>query len=186
MKKMKKIELEVKGIMNRFSSEMFFVLLLKEKDGVRSIPVLIGLLEAQAIAIKLKDMKVPRPTIYDLFLNSSKMFDAYLKEVLIYKIEDGLFYSYLIFDKDGGEIYLDSRTSDAVALAMRGGVPIMIYEDLVEQHATRDEGDGSFSISITTASVEVLRKALTKAIEEEKYELAAQLRDEINKRLKEI
>jgi bifunctional DNase/RNase len=183
---MRKVELEVKEILNRLSSEMFFILLLKEKDGNRSIPILVGLLEAQAIAIKLRDLKVPRPTIYDLFLNTSKMFDAFLKEVLIYKIEGGLFYSYLTFDKDGGEIQVDSRTSDAVALAMRAGVPIHIHEDLLEKHASRDEGGGAYSMPITTASLEILREALSKSIEAENYELAAQIRDEIKKRINEI
>ena len=177
-----KIELEVGEILNRVPSDLTLVVMLHEKGGDRSLPLLVGLLEAQAIAINVLNLKMPRPNVYDLYVNSLNSLDAYLEEVNIYKIENGIFYSHLYIRKDGNLHYVDSRTSDAVALAIRTDAPIYIDEELFNIHCAHREGNGAFSMPITTASVQVLQDAMKQAVESENYELAAKLRDEINKR----
>lgn len=176
------VELEVRDIMSRVSGNMVFAVILKEKDGNRVLPVMVGLLEAQAISAAMKGISLPRPSIYDLYLTSSRSFDAYLQGVRIYKIQGGIFYSYLVFEKDGGTMMIDSRTSDAIALALRAGVPLFIEEELIDRYSAQEERTGSFSMPIATVDAETLRAALANAIETENYELAAQLRDELSKR----
>jgi uncharacterized protein len=183
---MKKIELEIKEILNKVSSETSLVVLLREKGGPRTLPIMVGLLEAQSIAITMYEMKMPRPGVYDLMINTTEILGAHIKEVRIYKIVGGVFYSYLILDKEGEEISVDSRTSDALALAMRAGAPIYIGEDLLEKNCMKEDSKGYFSMSISAVSIEVLREALDKAVENENYEFAAKLRDEIKKRSNEL
>ncbi|MBO5951715.1 MAG: bifunctional nuclease family protein [Bacteroidaceae bacterium] len=177
-----KIELEVGEILNRVPSDLNLVVMLHEKGGERSLPLLVGLLEAQSIAINILKMKMPRPNIYDLYINTLDQMDASLEEVFIYKLENGVFHSHIYYSKDGNRYYIDSRTSDAVALAVRSGVAIYIDDELFENHCAHKEGNGAFSMPITIASVQVLQEAMDQAVESENYELAAKLRDEINRR----
>jgi bifunctional DNase/RNase len=177
-----RVELKVGEILNRVPSDLTLVVMLHEKAGDRSLPLLVGLLEAQAIAINVLNLKMPRPNIYDLYVSSMESLDATLEEVNIYKIANGIFYSHLYIKKDGNVHYVDSRTSDAVALALRTGAPIYIDEELFSVHCAHKEGNGAFSMPITTASIQVLEEAMEQAVESENYELAAKLRDEINKR----
>ena len=115
----KKIELEVAEILNRMPSDLALVVILREKGGTRCLPVLVGPLEAQAIAVTLYNHSMPRPGIYDLFIKTLASFDGTLTEVDIYRINSGIFYSHLFIEKDGNLTYIDSRTSDALALAVR-------------------------------------------------------------------
>jgi uncharacterized protein len=183
---MKKIELEIKKIFNKVHSETSIVVLLSEKGGQRTLPIMVGLLEAQSIAITLYEMKMPRPGVYDLMINTTEILGAHIKEVRIYKIVGGVFYSYLILDKEGEEISVDSRTSDALALAMRVGTPIYVDEDLLEKSCFKEDSEGVLSMPISAVGMEILHEALYDAVENEDYEFAAMLRDEIKKRSNEL
>lgn len=125
---------------------------------------------------------MPRPGIYDLYLNTLKSFDGFLREVEIYKIRAGIFYSHLYIERDGNMTYIDCRTSDALALAVRSNVPIFIGEGLLERNCIRLESNGAYSLPIATASTKVLKEAMAQAVANENYEFAARLRDEINSR----
>ena len=125
---------------------------------------------------------MPRPGIYDLFLKTLGSFDGILTEVDIYRINSGIFYSHLFIEKEGNLTYIDSRTSDALALAVRSKVPIFIEEELLENNCIRLESNGAYSLPIATASTKVLKEAMTQAVASENYEFAARLRDEINSR----
>ena len=182
MEKKSKIEMEVGEILNRLPSDFALVTLLREKGGTRCLPVLVGPLEAQAIAVSLYQNKLPRPGIYDLYLKTLKSFDGSLVEVDIFRIKGGIFYSHLFIERDGNVTYIDSRTSDALALAVRTGVPIYIEESLLERNCIRLESNGAYSLPIATASTEVLKEAMAQAVANENYEFAARLRDEINSR----
>lgn len=182
----RKIELIVGEILNRKPSDLALIALLKEKDcqepGLRCLPVLVGPLEAQAIVVSLFRHKIPHPGIYELYINTLKSFDAHLSSVHIYKIKGGIFYSHLFMERDGNTTYIDCRTSDSLALAVRSGIPIYIDESLLESNCVRLQPDGAYTLPITTASTNVLKEALEQAIASENYEFAARLRDEINSR----
>ena len=178
----RKIELEVGEILNRLPSDLALVTLLREKGGTRCLPVLVGPLEAQAIAVSLYNHRMPKPGIYDLYLNTLKSFDGFLRKVEIFRIRAGIFYSHLYIERDGNISYVDCRTSDALALAVRNNVPVYIGEGLLERNCVRLESNGAYSLPITTASTKVLKEAMEQAIATENYEFAARLRDEINSR----
>ncbi len=178
----KKIELEVAEILNRMPSDLALVVILREKGGTRCLPVLVGPLEAQAIAVTLYNHSMPRPGIYDLFIKTLASFDGTLTEVDIYRINSGIFYSHLFIEKDGNLTYIDSRTSDALALAVRSKVPIFIEEELLDGNSIKLESNGAYSLPIATASTKVLKEAMAQAVASENYEFAARLRDEINSR----
>ena len=182
----KKIEMIGGEMLNRKPQDLALIALLKEKDGkgdgLRCLPVLVGPLEAQAIIVSLFNHKIPHPGIYDLYLKTLKEFDGNLTEVDIYRINSGVFYSHLYIERDGNKSYVDCRTSDALALAVRSNIPIYIEEDLLERNCVRLQPDGAYSLPITTASTKVLKEAMEQAIATENYEFAARLRDEINSR----
>lgn len=183
MEKKAKIEMEVSEILNRLPSDFALVTLLREKGGTRCLPVLVGPLEAQAIAISLFNHKMLRPGIYDLYIKTLKSFDGSLFEVDIYKIKGGIFFSHIYIERDGNISYVDSRTSDALALAVRADIPVYIDEDLLERNCIRLESNGAYSLPIATASTKVLKEAMAQAVANENYEFAARLRDEINSRI---
>ena len=178
----RKIELEVGEILNRLPSDLALVTLLREKGGTRCLPVLVGPLEAQAIAVSLYNHRMPKPGIYDLYLNTLKSFDGFLRKVEIFRIRAGIFYSHLYIERDGNISYVDCRTSDALALAVRNNVPVYIGEGLLERNCVRLESNGAYSLPIATASTKVLKEAMSQAVATENYEFAARLRDEINSR----
>ena len=178
----KKIELEVAEILNRMPSDLALVVILREKGGTRCLPVLVGPLEAQAIAVTLYNHSMPRPGIYDLFIKTLASFDGTLTEVDIYRINSGIFYSHLFIEKDGNLTFIDSRTSDALALAVRSKVPIFIEEELLDGNSIKLESNGAYSLPIATARTKVLKEAMAQAVASENYEFAARLRDEINSR----
>lgn len=177
-----KIELKVQDLLQRASNDKFYIVLLRECDGNRSLPILVGLLEAQAIAMFLKEVSTERPMLHDLLVGMADAFSIRIREVLIYKVKSGVFYSYLVCEQYGQTVNVDARTSDAIAIALHQNSPIYIDEDLLNTQCMRDEGGGAYSMPITVMNTDVLRSVLETAIEREDYELAAHLRDVIRER----
>ena len=127
----KKVKLNILGLSYSQTQSGAYALVLAEEEGDRRIPIIIGGVEAQSIAIKLEGLEPPRPLTHDLFLNFARAFDVELTEVLIYKLEEGIFYSELVCTRSSEVIRIDSRTSDAVALALRFNCPIYTYEEIL-------------------------------------------------------
>ena len=186
----KKVELEVIDISNSQAQIGAFALILGEKEGTRQLPVIIGTAEAQATALCLKGTKTPRPLTHDLFYNSLHALGVHLLRVVIYKVEEGVFFSYIYLKINDEITRIDSRTSDAIALSLRFNSPIYIYESILEKECIRTAENeihqenslrNSAFESIKKTSVNDLEKALQKAIFAENYELAACLRDELKK-----
>jgi len=169
-----------------------YALLLNEKGGERKLPIVIGGFEAQSIAVALeKEIKPPRPLTHDLFKNFSDCFEINLKQVIIHKIVDGVFFSSLICVRDKIEEIIDSRTSDAIALAIRFNSPIFTYENVLETAGiilksgikkNKKHNQKTNKIEKEKMSVVQIKKAIEVAVKNEDYELAAQLRDELNKK----
>ena len=194
----KKVELLVINITNSQAQVGAFAMLLGEVDGDRQLPIIIGPAEAQATALYLKGVKAPRPLTHDLFITTLIALGARLIRVLIYKAKDGIFYSYIYLKKDEEIIRIDARTSDAIALAVRSDCPILIYESILEQeclhlssekriHSEETDNDEDTEKELDSpsgATSRTLEKALEQAIKDENYELAAQIRDQINSRNK--
>ena len=192
----KKIKLNILGLSYSQTQSGAYALVLAEEEGERRIPIIIGGVEAQSIAIKLEGLEPPRPLTHDLFLNFSKAFGINITEVVIYKLEEGIFYSELVCQKDGEELRIDSRTSDAVALSLRFNCPIYTYESIIESagivldvnkdqelELDIDESIQSTDDSIySDKSLEELNKLLQEAVKNEDYEKASEIRDEIQKR----
>ncbi len=197
---MQKIRLNILGLSVSQTQSGAYALVLAEEDGERRIPIIIGPVEAQAIAIQLEGLKPPRPLTHDLIKNMALAFDIALLEVTIYKLEEGIFYSELLCEMNGKEIRIDSRTSDAVALALRFRCPIYTSEEILQKAGivleTDDENSpvrsmfdddeepeasGSSYAQYSTSELQVL---LSEAIEDEDYEKASIIRDELNKREK--
>lgn len=176
------VELVVSDIMSKVSDHRAHVLLLNERDGLRKIIVAMGFLEAQAIAFALRGIRTDRPLTHDLFGDITSVFGIELQYILINKIIDGTFCSQLCYRQGDIERTVDSRTSDAIAIALRAGVPIYIEEELLSRMCIHDERNGAFSIPITAADEATLRVAIENAVKEENYELAHKLKEEIDSR----
>ncbi|MBR3976748.1 MAG: bifunctional nuclease family protein [Bacteroidaceae bacterium] len=176
------VELVVSDIMSKVSDHRAHVLLLQEKEGLRKIIVALGLLEAQAIVFAKREIDPGRPLTHDLFASIASAFGIELQYVLINRISDGTFHSQLHYCKDGEERDVDSRTSDAIAIALRAGAPIYIEEELLNRMCIHDERNGAISIPISAADVKTLRTAMENAVKEENYELAMKLKEEIDSR----
>ena len=183
---MKEIELKIHDMSTTLHPADAYALVLEEVDGERKLPIIIGRQEAQAIKVMMVKFVPPRPLTHDLFPTLTAHLGVVLKKILIYKAKDGVFYSYLYFDKDGEEIRIDSRTSDAVALALRYKCPMYTTEEIMEREHLHDLGEGKFSVPITSVSMQMLEEALQKAIDNEEYEQASHLRDEIRKRKEKL
>lgn len=195
---MKRVKLKVMGISYSQTQSGAYALLLSEENGDRRIPIIIGGFEAQAIVIKLENLDPPRPLTHDLFKNFADSFKISVVEVLIYKLEEGVFFSKLICSSGENEYSIDSRTSDAVAIALRFECPIYITEDILEKAgitvnpaetnmAEPTEPDPlvrSDSGKYGSYTDEELYKIIDEAIKTEDYERAAAVRDEIEKRKK--
>ncbi len=194
---MKKIKLEILGISYSQSQSGAYALILGEDGEKRRLPIIIGSFEAQAIAIELEKMKPSRPLTHDLLKNFAQTFNIVIKEVIIYKFSEGIFYSKLICFDGIKEVEIDSRTSDAVALAVRFKCAIYTYEEILgaagivlqdEDKMTSQEGpftEDPSTVSSTdyeNLSIKELEDLLMAAIDEEAYEKASKIRDEINKR----
>lgn len=176
------VELVVSDMMSKVSDHRAHVLVLQEKEGVRKIIVALGLLEAQAIAFALRGVDVGRPLTHDLFGSLTNAFGIQMQYVLIERIDDGTFYSSLYYSQNEENVCIDSRTSDAIAIALRAKAPIYIREDLLNRMCIRDERNGAISIPITAADEGTLRAAMENAVKDENYELAMKLKEEIDSR----
>ena len=164
---MSKIRLNVLGISYSQTQTGAYALVLAEENGKRRIPIIVGGFEAQAIAIQLEGLKPPRPLTHDLFLNFSRTFKINLLEVTVYKLEEGVFYSNLICDKEGKEVIIDARTSDAIALALRFKCPIYTTEEIlsksgiiVEINFDKEKGDKDNQCQYEPTDEQNIEKAL--------------------------
>lgn len=176
------VELVVGDLMSKVSDHRAHVLLLREKDGLRKIIVALGFVEAQAIAFSMRGIKTDRPLTHDLFGELSSAFGIELQHVLINDISDGTFHSQLFYRQGDAVRVVDSRTSDAIAIALRAGAPLYIEEALLSRMCVHDERNGAISIPITAADEATLRVAMDNAVKEENYELAMKLKEEIESR----
>lgn len=203
------VKLTIKGISYSQTQNGAYALILNEVDGERKLPIVIGAFEAQSIAIALeKDITPPRPLTHDLFKNFANRFDIVVKQVIIHKLVDGVFYSSIICERDKIEEIIDARTSDAIALALRFKAPIFTYknildkagiflknlpskknmpneEDTVIENLLLGEDKESIKPSgedYSKLSQSELNKKLFEAVKNENYEKAASIRDEISKR----
>jgi bifunctional DNase/RNase len=195
---MKRVKLKVMGISYSQTQSGAYALILTEEKGDRRIPIIIGGFEAQAIVIKLESLNPPRPLTHDLFKMFADEFRISVLEVFIYKLEEGVFFSKLICNNGEKEISLDSRTSDAVALALRFGCSIYITEEILDKagitisQSNTDDLAGNPVDSLLepgnskydTFTDDELYKMIDEAVKTEDYERAAAIRDEIEKRKK--
>ena len=197
------IRLNIKGISYSQTQSGAYALILSEENGKRKLPIVIGAFEAQSIAIALeKDIRPPRPLTHDLFKNFSDRFSIVVKQVIIHKLVDGVFYSSLICENNNKEEIIDARTSDAIALALRFSAPIFTYknilekagvklnidlenqksEDLRDDEVTNEKSEDFSKNTFNKLSLTELKNLLKKAVDDENYEVAAKIRDEISKR----
>ncbi|MDG1714672.1 bifunctional nuclease family protein [Lacinutrix sp.] len=202
------VRLKIKGISYSQTQNGAYALILNEVDGERKLPIVIGAFEAQSIAIALeKEIRPPRPLTHDLFKNFADRFDIVVKQVIIHKLVDGVFYSSLICERDKIEEIIDARTSDAIALALRFQAPIFTYKNILDKAGiylkadpNKEENEDIDIDSILVEDIineeleftdkedykshtlEELNNLLNDAVANEDYEKAAKIRDEISKR----
>lgn len=200
---MRKIELEVLNIAQGFTQHHSYAVVLQEVKGKRRLPIVIGAYEAQAIAVIIDQIPPVRPLTHDLLKNVLDSFSIFLSEVIITNLLEGVFYSKLVCISNGEQHEIDSRTSDAIALALRFGAPIYIYEEILNQSGILlvneemkedifEEEEVELSSSEKNPKKEAtdyniytnkeLEKLMNDALTNEDYEKAAQIRDELNKR----
>jgi len=200
---MKKLQLEISGLSYSQAQSGAYALVLSEVSGRRRLPIIIGAFEAQAIAIELEKMQPDRPLTHDLFKSFAEAFMINVVEVVIYNLVDGIFYSKLICQMDGAnEVEVDARTSDAIALAVRFNCPIYTFEFILSSAGVQVEEDQTIEKTLASIqagaeeledeessgsefsrySKEELKEQLRSAIEEEAYEKAGKIRDELAKR----
>ncbi|HKK89240.1 MAG TPA: bifunctional nuclease domain-containing protein [Saprospiraceae bacterium] len=195
---MKKIEIEIVSITHSIAQSHNYAVLLSEVNGKRRLPVVIGGFEAQAIVVAQERLKPNRPLTHDLFKNTLTYFDINLKEVVINNLVDGIFYAVLVCEKEGELYEIDSRTSDALALAVRFDCPIFTYEFILdqagimleelpeeeqekEQQKAQPRKKGGRK-KIENLTREELEKMLDEVLDKENYEKAASIRDELKRR----
>lgn len=201
------VKLSIKGISYSHTQNGAYALILDEVGGERKLPIVIGAFEAQSIAIAIEDeIKPPRPLTHDLFKNFSDRFDIVLKQVIIHKLVDGVFFSSIICERDGIEEIIDARTSDAIALAIRFFAPIFTYKTILDKagiilnNPSMDTDKEVFNTQVERTfqdldsikeesindysrfSLTELNRLLEEAVHSENYEKAAKLRDEISKK----
>ena len=202
------VRLNIKGISYSQTQNGAYALILSEENGDRKLPIVIGAFEAQSIAIALeKEIMPPRPLTHDLFKTFAKRYKIVVKQVIIHKLLDGVFYSSIICEQKKIEEIIDARTSDAIALALRFNAPIFTYKNILDQAGIHtDKGIKKTSASkkpeivseeilireelkedlsendFSKHSLKTLKKLLTDAVNNEEYEKAVNIRDEISKR----
>jgi bifunctional DNase/RNase len=190
---MQKIELEIVALSHSITQSNSYAVILGEVNGLRRLPIVIGGFEAQAIAVALENMHPSRPLTHDLMKNFMTAFDVHLQEVYICDLQEGIFYSKLVCHNTNDTIEIDSRTSDALALAVRFGCPIYVYEHILDQAGLANEKtekiDAPTTITKTSErsdlaklSLAELNELLNEVLEQEDYIRAIDIRDEINKR----
>tara|TARA_S200000501_G_scaffold346129_1_gene359302 strand:+ start:868 stop:1464 length:597 start_codon:yes stop_codon:yes gene_type:complete len=195
------IQLLINGISYSQTQNGAYALILSELEGERKLPIVIGTNEAQSIAIAIeKEIKPPRPLTHDLFKNFCVRFDIKIKQVIIHKLVDGVFYSSVICERDGIEEVIDSRSSDAIALAIRFEAPIYTYENILEKAGVviklekeideksllkelfSEENSEVENSELKVKTTKELEELLKIAVQNENYESAAKIRDEISNR----
>jgi len=201
---MKKVQLEIVGLSYSQTQSGAYALVLGETAGSRRLPIIIGGFEAQAIAIELEKMSPSRPLTHDLFRSFAEVFDINVTEVLIYNLVEGIFYAKLLCNDGTRDVEIDARTSDAIALAIRFKCHIYTYEFILksagivlddessgppetESKETKEEEKETASVEkgeFKTKSTEELKGLLQGALDNEQYELASKIRDELNNRKK--
>lgn len=197
---MKKVKLEVFQIQYSQSQSGAYALVLEDPKGKRRIPIIIGGLEAQAIAVELEKIKPSRPLTHDLFKPLADEFGIHIKEVVIYNLVEGIFFAKIVFAGSDREIEIDSRTSDAIALALRFDAPIYTFDFILssagialeddedegytgDQDSEEDEAEGLTTVNeFSRYTAAQLQEMLEQALEEEDYEKASRLRDELGSR----
>mgnify|MGYP001549175191 CR=1 FL=1 len=197
---MRKIQLDIVALSHSVTQSHNYAVVLGEKSGTRRLPIVIGSFEAQAIAVAMESMTPSRPLTHDLFKNALETFNIELKEIVINNLLDGIFYAKLVCIKDGEILEVDSRTSDALALAVRFQCPIYTYEFILDAAGVAleedQEGGGTpeafdapeeaatpaKEAALSSYSVSELHKLLSEVLADEDYERAAEIRDEINRR----
>jgi uncharacterized protein len=207
---MKKIELDIVALSHSVTQSHNYAVVLGEQHGTRRLPIVIGGFEAQAIAVAMERMAPNRPLTHDLFKNAFETFNIDLKEVIINNLLDGIFYARLVCERNGEVYEIDSRTSDALAMAVRFNCPIYTYEFILDAagvvleepegttkkaSTTRSGGSGSTAAAakqrpakgaaLSSYSVEELTRLLEDVLAKEDYEQAAKIRDEITRRKEE-
>jgi len=202
---MKKIKLEIVGLSFSQTQSGAYALVLGEEVGQRRLPIIIGGYEAQAIAVELENMTPSRPLTHDLFKNFASAYDIQITEIIIYNLKEGIFYAKLICSNGDKIQEIDARTSDAIAMAVRFNCPIYTYEFILSQAgimldenavqtdepkiierapAEKEKKKGKESGEYSSQTIEELKENLMRAIDEEAYERASKIRDEISKRKK--
>ncbi len=196
---MKRIELDIVALSHSVTQSHNYAVVLGERRGQRRLPIVIGSFEAQAIAVAMERMVPNRPLTHDLFKNTLDTFGVQLREVVINNLLDGIFYARLVCVKNGETFEIDSRTSDAIAMAVRFDCPIYTYDFILEaagvvleeqedDDATRTGGIIQAqaplveSDAIETFNVDQLQRKLQEVLEQEDYEMAARIRDELKRR----
>jgi hypothetical protein len=193
---MKKIELEIVALSHSITQTHSYAVVLGETSGLRRLPIVIGGFEAQAIAVALEHMQPSRPLTHDLMKNFMNAFNVELQEIIISDLQEGIFYSKLVCYTEHDTIEIDSRTSDALALAVRFGCPIYTYEHILEnagilmeenpEKKTKGEAVGAESSAsredLSSMPLDELQNLLNEVLEHEDYIRAIAIRDEINKR----
>lgn len=190
---MKKIELEIVALSHSITQTHSYAVVLGEVNGLRRLPIVIGGFEAQAIAVALERMQPSRPLTHDLMKNFMMAFNIDLHEIIINDLQEGIFYSKLICSSDKDTVEIDSRTSDAVALAVRFGCPIYTYDNILDSAGIlMDEDEKKKKVVVThnddksddlkKMTVLELESMLNEVLEHEDYIKAASIRDEINRR----
>ncbi len=202
---MKKVKLEIYRMLDTVSStSAHYTIVLQESNGRRKLPIVIGQFEAQAIIIEIENLTPARPLTHDLFKSLADSYEITLEEVVIYKLKEGIYYSRLICMMGDVQKEIDSRTSDAIALALRFNCPIYVYESIISTAGVESASEGEEpddriigiaesspepsaqqgNLDYSSLSEQELKDSLTQAINEEAYERASKIRDELNRRKK--
>lgn len=191
----KKIELEIVALSHSVTQSHSYAVVLGEVSGVRKLPIVIGGFEAQAIAVALENMQPTRPLTHDLMKNMMDAFTLHLNEIIIHRIHEGIFYAKLICQSPVETIEIDSRTSDALALAVRFDAPIFTYDNILDSAGLQMDDNPNPQLiedkkakketgknELSSLSITELQKMLQEVLDQEDYIRAAQIRDEINSR----
>lgn len=192
---MDKLQVDILGLSTSPHTNGAYALILYEVEGKRKLPIIIGGFEAQAIALKLENIKPPRPFTHDLFKTVADTFSLSVKEVFIDELHNETFYAKVICEMNGETREIDARPSDAIAIAVRFGAPIFVSEEIMNEAGIREEQQEEAEVAETEtgmapprevvgkaeSSLNELQKMLEEAVKREDYEEAARLRDEISR-----